>query len=75
MPHAIAETGYLARFTSEFRAAYRPSPAKDERLRVAVAAMAEGVRRGMQVYQKDDDNCYTHNVTGYFEDFKDMPVR
>lgn len=75
LPHAIAETGYLARFTSEFRAAYRPSPAKDERLRVAVAAMAEGVRRGMQVYQKDDDNCYTHNVTGYFEDFKDMPVR
>ncbi len=75
LPHAIAETGYLARFTSEFRAAFRPSPAKDERLRVAVAAMAEGVRRGMQVYQKDDDNCYTHNVTGYFEDFKDMPVR
>ncbi len=74
-PGATAETGYLADFVKEFRATFRPSPAKDERLRVAIAVMAEGLRRGARFYQKDDDNCYTHNVTGYFEDFLTMPVR
>jgi hypothetical protein len=60
---------------SEYRAAFRPGPEKDERLRVAIAVMAEACRRGLRVYQKDDDNHYTHNVTEYFSDFEDMPVR
>lgn len=72
---AIAETGYLPRFVSEYRDAFRPRPEKDERLRVAIAVMAEACRRGLRVYQKDDDNHYTHNVSDYFSDFETMPVR
>lgn len=67
--------GRLPEMVEQFRARYRPSPAKDERLRVAIAFMAEGLRRGIRFLSKDDDNCYTEDMTPYYRAFERMAVR
>lgn len=67
--------GRLPEMVEQFRARYRPSPAKDERLRVAIAFMAEGLRWGIRFFSKDDDNFYTEDMTPYYRSFERMAVR